>query len=40
MKLPGAPFPFVLIGPRGDPEGLFPKGVPGLVDPLPLGTIA
>lgn len=37
---PGAPFPFVLIGPRGDPDGLLPYGVPGSVYPFPFGTIA
>jgi len=40
LKLPGAPFPLVLTGPRGEPDGLFPNGFPGLVDPFPFGTIA
>lgn len=26
-------------GPKGDPRGLFPVGVPAKVYPLPLGTI-
>ena len=29
----------MLTGPNGDPDGLLPKGVPGLVKPNPLGTI-
>ena len=36
---PGAPVPSVLIGPNGDPEGLFPYGVPASVSPFPFGTI-
>ena len=37
---PGAPFPFLFIGPKGEPEGLFPGGFPPFEGEFPLGTIA
>lgn len=31
--------PLFATGPKGEPEGLFPVGVPASVRPFPLGII-
>lgn len=39
MKYPPVYPPLLERDPKGEPEGLFPVGVPALVLPFPLGTM-